>query len=175
MILFERRKPAIHILPAGTEDAADLAAIHGASFARAWSDGEFEAMLLSRGVNALIARNRNGSKLAPLGFALVRRAGEEAEIITIATMPKSRRRGVGRALMSHAIRELRQEGVARLLLEVDGGNPAAIGLYHSLGFRQIAVRHGYYRADEGGGASAGTAGNDGHGPSDALVMELDLR
>jgi ribosomal-protein-alanine N-acetyltransferase len=155
-------RPEILVRMASVEDAAMIAAIHGESFARGWSDGEIEALMRQDNVSALAAEYRNvfGHRSA-VGFVLFRTAADEAEILTIATNQASRRRGVGRALMEEAIRRLYSERVGSLFLEVDSGNAAAIALYEALDFVPVGARSGYYA--QGATAARG-----------ALVMRRDI-
>ncbi|MGY4628328.1 hypothetical protein ACVWY3_006084 [Bradyrhizobium sp. USDA 4486] len=66
--------------PASARDAARLAQLHGASFARGWGESEFESMLIER--NTLVHRLRLGRKT--IGFAVSRIGADEAEILSIA-------------------------------------------------------------------------------------------
>ena len=162
--LFGRRRLDVHIMSATAEEAADIAAVHASSFKRAWSEEEFLALLSSRGCSVWTARIRGRTGLA--GFILVRQAADEAEIITIAALPRFRGRGVGAKLLDHAIREMHRDRIKRLVLEVDEGNMAAIQLYASRGFKRISMRQGYYANDRQ---------TPGQAPSNALVMAVDLR
>ena len=54
-----------------------------------------------------------------------------------------RRRGFGRALVSHVLSCLNQEGRTKLKLQVSSQNTAALALYHSLGFAETE-RIDYY-------------------------------
>jgi len=172
------RNPVYFVLDAEVDDLAALAEIHEASFPHGWDAEELARMLGSPGVTALVARRRGGKP--PLGFVLMRKAGGEAEIITLATDPARRGRGIGRTLMREAIRRLQHDRVARLFLEVSEKNAAALALYRSLGFRQVGRRQGYYTSHAQGGPSEGTTGGGRPStppaaPPAALVMELDLR
>jgi len=69
-----------------------------------------------------------------------------------------RRRGVGAALLAHAIQAGRDAGCLVANLEVRPGNEPALSLYRAFGFRETGQRPGYY---------ADTA-------EDALVLTLDL-
>lgn len=54
----------------------------------------------------------------------------------------ARRSGLARALTSAAIERSRVRGCARIELDVDEANPAALGLYRSLGFAgDLKARH----------------------------------
>lgn len=172
MILFDRRKTAVHVMEAGMEDCAAIAEIHATGFARPWSDGDIAKMLAGRTTQAWIACLHGRGRENPVGFVLVRHAVDEAEVISIATAPKSRGRGVARALMGQVIRAMQGERIARLLLEVGESNQAAVSLYRSLGFRPIARRKSYYREEP---AETDERQSTTARSGDALVMELDLR
>jgi [ribosomal protein S18]-alanine N-acetyltransferase len=136
------------------EDAGQIAAIHAASFARPWTVAEFRALLGQRGVFALLAGEPASA------FILCRGAGEEAEILTLATAPASRRRGLGRMLVAAARAEAAGAGARALFLEVAEDNAGALALYRSAGFGQAGVRRGYYARPSGS--------------VDALVLRCDL-
>jgi [ribosomal protein S18]-alanine N-acetyltransferase len=144
-------------------DCTVLSDIHGAAFRRGWSDAEFEALLVQPGTHALIAHYRNAfGWQTPAGFILFRVTADEAEILTVAVVPECRRRGIGKALLEEAMRELYREGAHRIHLEVEDGNIAAIALYNGMEFRESGRRAGYY-----------TQGRDS--PVGALVMLRQLR
>lgn len=151
------------IVEARPEDADDIAEIHQAAFRRGWSADDFAALLRQSAVEGLIMRRRSwrsGRQL--IGFILMRRAADEAEILTLAVLPAWQRRGVGRDLAEEAIRRAYGDGTETVFLEVEEGNDAAVGLYQALGFKQVATRSGYYVEP---GKSAGNA----------LVMRRQLR
>jgi ribosomal-protein-alanine N-acetyltransferase len=139
-------RPTIRVREAELDDSDTIAEIHAAAFRRGWSGAEVEALLRQTGVSALVAEYTNafGRKLSA-GFCLMRVTGEEAEILSIGVLRSCRRRGVARALMEECLRRLYREGVAALLLEVDAGNEAALGLYGRLGFEPVGERAAYYR------------------------------
>ncbi len=127
---------------AGVVDAEAMAAIHGACFAKNWSAGEIAQFLGAPGCLSLVA------SLSPQqtvqGFLIVRSAGDEAEILTLAVDPSHRRQGLARALLTAAIDSLRKAGAKWLFLEVDEANEAARGLYQSLGAVAVGRRPRYY-------------------------------
>ena len=98
----------------------------------------------------------------PAGFILYRLAADEAEILSVAVTPACRRRGIGKALLEDALRHLYREGAHSIHLEVEDSNPAAIGLYRGVEFRESGRRAGYY-----------TQGRET--PGGALVMLRQLR
>jgi [ribosomal protein S18]-alanine N-acetyltransferase len=155
--------PRVTIEEAQISEAEALADIHGTAFSRQWSADEFAALLSDRNVFALVARGGTffGARRI-IGFVLVRSAADEAEILSVAVLPRARGRGYGRQLIEEAMRRLYREAARICFLEVDRDNRAAVGLYRSLGFEEAGARKGYYRSPEGG---AGTA----------LVMRVQLR
>ncbi|WP_338721578.1 ribosomal protein S18-alanine N-acetyltransferase [Devosia sp. XK-2] len=158
MLKFWMAPGGLHVEPAETRDAKDLARIHGQSFYRGWPTGEFVSFLEDSASPAYIACD---ARRRIAGFALIRMAADEAELLTIAVDPRWRGRGVGRALMDAVLADLMLSPVRRLFLEVDEQNMPAIRLYEKLGFSTIATRKGYYPRPDGSAATA-------------LVMARDL-
>jgi ribosomal-protein-alanine N-acetyltransferase len=69
---------------------------------------------------------------------------EDFQIADLAVDPTSRRKGIGRSLLVHALEEATQLGAERALLEVRKSNEYARNLYMSLGFSEIGCRRNYY-------------------------------
>ncbi|SOC44167.1 ribosomal-protein-alanine N-acetyltransferase [Rhizobium subbaraonis] len=155
------RKPEFEIFPIESGDRGVLAGLHKARFARAWSDGEFHALLSQETVFGFVAWQMNASGRPAGGFVLARAAAGEAEILTIGVDTRFERTGLGWRLMQAALREARMRGADEIFLEVDQGNLAALRLYEKLGFAKVGERKAYYE----------TVG----GRSTALVMRRDLR
>ncbi|HLJ00790.1 MAG TPA: ribosomal protein S18-alanine N-acetyltransferase [Bradyrhizobium sp.] len=153
--LWDRGRSVVE--PAGLKDAVALAQIHGASFYRGWSEGEFERMLSER--NTLAHRLRMGRKL--IGFSVSRIAADEAEILSIAVAPSHRGRGLSNALLLSHLGHLAGQGVRAVFLEVEENNRPARRLYERAGFTVVGRRESYYRQ------SGGDAQN-------ALLMRRDL-
>jgi len=124
--------------PAGAEQAPLLAEIHAAAFppAEAWDAAAIATLLATPGTGALL--------LGREGMALLRVAADEAEILTLAVRPESRRRGAGRALLDAAMEAAAAAGAARMLLEVAEDNAAARALYAAAGFAPAGRRPRYY-------------------------------
>jgi ribosomal-protein-alanine N-acetyltransferase len=118
--------------------AAALAAIHAAAFDESarWSA---DAMRLQ-----LAAPNSFGWVDAAGGMVLARVAWDEAEILTLAVAPASRRRGLGRLLLGQAMGTAASRGAASMVLEVAVGNGPALGLYAAAGFVTVGRRRRYY-------------------------------
>src|SRR5262245_65001438 len=91
------REPALS--EAGPRDARALAALHGASFHRGWSDGEFERLLFDR--NVVAHRAMGGGSL--IGFIVSRLVLDEAELLSIAVASTRRGRRLARQVLDLAL------------------------------------------------------------------------
>ena len=118
-----------------TDDVAALAALHATGFAAAWSESAIRDLFATPGVFAFVAVE---------GFVLVRAAGGEAEILTLAVAPAHRRQGLARALVRLAAAHAAILGATSLFLEVGARNDAAQALYRGLGFQAVGRRKAYY-------------------------------
>ena len=148
----------LHIEPGQMRDAAELARIHASGFYRGWPEAEFANFLREPSTPVYIACD---SKRRIAGFALIRIAADEAELLTIAVDPKWRGKRIGQALLHAAFDDLLMSPARRMFLEVSQDNAPAIRLYQSQGFTTISQRKGYYPKPDGSAATA-------------LVMSRDL-
>jgi ribosomal-protein-alanine N-acetyltransferase len=145
------------VLPAGTRDAEQLAALHAAAFGRGWSAEEFERLLIEP--NVVADRAMSGQRL--VGFVLSRLAVDQAEILSVAVAASHRGRGLARKLLDVHLRRLAAYGINAVFLEVDERNAPARRLYAGLRFREVGRRESYYL----------DAGNES---ATALVLRHDL-
>ena len=131
--------------------AEAMAALHEAAFPpdERWDAKALAEMMAMPGTFGWIANQD--------GFILARVAADEAEVLTLAVQPGSRRLGLGAALLADALREAKARGATAMLLEVAEPNLAARGLYGGFGFAEVGRRKRYYA--------------DG---SDALVLKREL-
>jgi ribosomal-protein-alanine acetyltransferase len=144
---FERLEP-----PALSE----LVELEHACFEDPWSPELLAEELAPREDRlALGARDEEGTLVAA---GLARLGRDDMSILSVATRPSSRRRGLGRALVRALLEEARRRDLARVDLEVRTTNRPAILLYASEGFVPVGRRPRYYR--------------DG---TDALLFSLLLR
>ncbi len=134
-------------------DLPQIVRIERASFGpEAYSVTTFLAHLFRDRKGLLIAEDGYG-RVA--GYALVRvglrwLGTRRGGITSIAVDPAQRRRGLGSALMSAALKYLRENGVEQADLEVDVSNRAAQSLYESFGFVPSRVLPHYYGPDKDG-------------------------
>lgn len=131
-----------------------MASLHVLCFTlpRPWGAAEFALLLDDPLVVALSD---------PSGFLLGRIVAAEAEVLTLAVDPATRRQGVGRGLVQRFHDEAQRQGATEVFLEVAADNQAARALYGAMGYHQAGTRRGYYRQD---GAAA----------VDAVVLRCDL-
>ena len=124
-----------------TTDSERMAEIHAQSFFKGWDEADMWAH---------IHKDMCFGFGRPLeGFIILSSAGDQAEILTIATDPLQRRRGIAKALLDIAETELVDNGVDTLFLEVAEDNKAAITFYKSAGFEPIGRRPAYYKRKMG--------------------------
>lgn len=79
-----------------------------------------------------------------VSFLTILKSVDDADVIMVATKKDFQGKGFAKMLFLRAIDDLKNSGIKRLLLEVRDNNEKAIGLYSSLGFKQIGIRKGYY-------------------------------
>lgn len=75
--------------------------------------------------------------------------GNEAEVAYLGVRPAWRRRGVGRAMLRHALNDAARRGRPHVCLAVDATNVAARRLYESEGFREVNRNDVYVRSPGG--------------------------
>lgn len=149
----------LHIALGETRDAGQMAKLHAQGFFRGWPRSDFEAYLADPRTTPAYAAI-DGRRTVH-GFMMLRLAGDEAELLTIAVDPSRRGKGLGRALLEAGFADLAMTPVRRMFLEVDETNRSAIALYRRFGFAEIGTRKGYYPRPDGSAATA-------------LVMRADL-
>ena len=177
--------------PMGRHDLGAVARAEALLFgAEAWSPALLHAELAAASGPAadrcyvVVERVGGGARTAPggadgagggelLGYAgLWFGDGDgDADLLTVATLPAARRRGVATAMIAHLLRRARRAGCTAVLLEVRASNAGAQALYRRLGFAPIGRRRRYYlapvedalvmRADTGAQRGAGPAGRAG--------------
>lgn len=146
---------AWQVWTAGAGDAETLARLEALAFGgRSWGGDSVKESFVAPRVTVLLGGE---SVREPLGFAVWRDLGSEAELLTIGVVEAARGKGLGAALLSGVIRAVQDAQAERCFLEVDALNETAAALYKKAGFMPVGERRRYY-ADGG----------------DAVVMALDL-
>jgi len=140
--------------PASRADVPALAGLEQAAFTDPWSADQLLQALDWSGAIALVAEDDAGIA----GYVLGRVVVDQAEILSIATAPRRRRQGLGRALLDGVVAAMIDRGAATVWLEVRVSNEGARAMYESAGFSAAGLRRGYYRQP----------------PEDALVLRREL-
>lgn len=110
-----------------------------------WPESAYRE-LIRAGQNAWVAEHEG----ALAGFLVARLIAAEMEILNLAVHANLRRRGIGTALLHHALLRGVQDGSRNVFLEVRSSNKEAQSFYEAHGFVPAGVRPGYYRnPDEG--------------------------
>lgn len=73
------------------------------------------------------------------GYAITGRAGSQGYLQRVAVAPEDRRSGAGTTLVADGLHWLMVRGVARVLVNTQFDNDAALRLYESCGFRRLPV------------------------------------
>jgi ribosomal-protein-alanine N-acetyltransferase len=126
------------------EDLPAVLAIEETSFLSPWTRASFLHELHSPHSQLTVAE-RHGEVI---GYLCCWYVADEVHILDIAVHPHSRRQGVGECLLRRALVIGQQKGAQSATLEVRRSNLPAIALYEKFGFRQVAVRRGYYTNGE---------------------------
>ena len=137
---------------------ADLPRIHRielASYEYPWTLGNFSDSL-SAGYSMWV-HEADGEVI---GYYAMMAAAGEAHILNLTIAPSWRRHGLGRDLLDHCLARACDHRAESVFLEVRTSNVAAIALYHSNGFVDLAFRRAYYPSRDG--------------REDALIMTLEL-
>jgi ribosomal-protein-alanine N-acetyltransferase len=113
----------------------ELANLHKKCFPnKPWSADDFRE-LKNSGCEIIMSQN---------GFIVYRIVVDEAEIITIGVNPEMRRMGIASAMIGITEKNLKNQGVKKLFLEVASNNISGLGLYENCGFLQVGLRPKYY-------------------------------
>ncbi|MCM1158695.1 MAG: ribosomal protein S18-alanine N-acetyltransferase [Bacteroidales bacterium] len=131
----------IELMPLRQEYLEAVARIAEESLTEHWSFEEMQGVLCREAYCYYLAREKD----VVAGFAGILLTAEDAELVTIAVSQPFRERGIGQKLLEKMTAEAQRGGARRLLLEVRESNAAAIRLYRKNGFKELAVRKGYYR------------------------------
>jgi ribosomal-protein-alanine N-acetyltransferase len=133
-------------------DIDEIAIIENESFPTPWPPWVFVRDVSDRRSVCRVAKA--GGRL--VGYAVAWLLKVEMHIGNIAVAEPFRRKGIGSRLLTELIGIARENRSKRITLEVRASNARAIGLYEKFGFKRMAVKPNYYRADN----------------EDALVMAL---
>ncbi|WP_166417007.1 GNAT family N-acetyltransferase [Cochlodiniinecator piscidefendens] len=119
-----------------------LAYIHAKCFTtpRPWTAQEFDDLLQNRFTFLVPSEH---------GFALGRSVAGEAELLTIAVLPRYRNTGIGSFLLTSFETKARLRESQEAFLEVSDDNFPAITLYQRANYKENGARQNYYKAPDG--------------------------
>jgi ribosomal protein S18 acetylase RimI-like enzyme len=128
------------VFPSTMEDVPRF--VYESFYPRGWRERQYDdlAAVLDeepQNVNVALKDGR------PVGWACTRLHPEDSmgEIYVLAVAPQCQRRGVGRALMEHSFRAIRDAGMGMVMVETgdDRGHAPARVAYESAGFERWPV------------------------------------
>ena len=118
-----------------------VAALEKDSFSTPWSEKSIGEELNNEWALWYVALE--GQTL--LGYIGVQFGLDGGDIMTIATAPEARNRGLGQKLVETILEIFKEKDLGYLTLEVRPSNAPALGLYEKLGFQEVGRRKKYYR------------------------------
>ena len=136
------------IVRATVEMLPEILRLEEACFSAPWTRKMLEAELTGNQFARFLVAMHHGdtgtSAGMIVGYHCFWIVFEELRLMNLAVQESMRRRGIGRALATEAIRMGLAQGTTRAILEVRASNEAARTLYQRMGFVQISIRPKYY-------------------------------
>jgi ribosomal-protein-alanine N-acetyltransferase len=136
------------------EDIPAVIELDQKSFSLPWPERSFRFEVMDNPASRCWVAELDGKVV---GMIVVWLIVEEAHVATLATHPDFRRQGIGKQLLSYALRHLLEEGAKSSFLEVRESNFAAQEMYRKFGYEASGRRRRYYKDND----------------EDAILMNLD--
>ena len=130
-----------NIIPMEQQHVAQVAELERLCFSDPWSEKSISEEL-SNPLSVWLVFAEGNQVLGYVGSQTVL---GETDMMNIAVSPAHRRQGIGEALITALMEQLKERESHCLSLEVRSSNAAAIALYEKMGFRQVGRRPNYYR------------------------------
>jgi ribosomal-protein-alanine N-acetyltransferase len=127
------------------EDIEQVIAIDRVSFSLPWPERSFRFELTDNPASRCWVAEMDGKLV---GMIVVWLIVDEVHVATIATHPDFRRQGIAKRLLSHALRQLSNEGAQSSFLEVRASNLAAQEMYRKFGYGESGIRRRYYKDND---------------------------
>jgi len=134
-------KTKINIRLMQKEDIPEVERIEQLSFPSPWSSQLFSLELKKKDFAYYWVLEFNGVLTGYGGYWKIQ---DEAHLVTFAIHPSSRRKGLGKTLLTHILEDARKRKIKKVTLEVRRSNRPAQNLYEQFGFKKIAIRPHYY-------------------------------
>ncbi|MEI6916567.1 MAG: ribosomal protein S18-alanine N-acetyltransferase [Armatimonadota bacterium] len=132
--------PKIFITPMRYEDVPSIAVVERQCFSTPWSENAYRTELSNQCAEYYVAW-MGGNLAGYVGMWLIM---DEVHITTLGVAPEYRGKKVGERLLTRVLDAARERGAQRVTLEVRKSNETARSLYNKYGFREAAIRKGYY-------------------------------
>jgi ribosomal protein S18 acetylase RimI-like enzyme len=137
--------PALAMRRATVADAAAVESILADAFE--WTPPDLRAQLENNdGPERTLVIERDGTAV---GTVRLTHDGDTGGVYGFAVAPAEQGKGIGRDALRRMCRLLREEGAARVGLEVAVENERALGLYTSIGFRPVTTEDYYALSTSG--------------------------
>ena len=130
--------------PMTEDDVDEIMCIEPHIYSHPWTRGNFVDSLIS-GYSSWVLLDQTRI----VGYALMMMVLDEAHLLNLSIAQAYQKRGLGRLLLEHMITIAKRHSAANMFLEVRPSNISAIALYENIGFNEMAVRRGYYPAQNG--------------------------
>ena len=130
----------MEIIRMNESHVAQIAQLEKLCFSDAWSERSIASELTNKLSLWLVAVD--GDTVA--GYIGSQTVLGWADMMNLCVAPDYRRQGIGEKLTAELERQLKENDVTCLTLEVRVSNAPAIALYEKLGFRQVGKRPRYY-------------------------------
>src|SRR5262245_42716424 len=121
----------LSITPVAETDLGAVSKIERAAFSDPWSERSFREALSQPAIFFVAARSDGGDVL---GYVVAWFVADEGQIANLAVAPAGWGHGIGRALLTAALKEAVARGASDVYLEVRDSNVRARRLYGSCGF-----------------------------------------
>jgi len=129
------------IRPATLSDLNTIRAMEASIFPSPWSEEMIAAELLGDPLRiALLALQGE----TPVGYIFCWAVADELHVVNLGVIGAERRKGYGQALLEAVLTHPRASEASIVTLEVRVDNESARAFYRQNGFKEIALRKGYY-------------------------------
>ena len=132
------------IRPLTKADVAQILTVEKASFQDPWTENMFLDSFDSNFFFGFVCEEAGEM----LGYICGDAIYEDAQLMSVATAPAHRKKGVARELIAAFEKECKKRGAQGCFLEVRVSNIPASTLYQSVGYAPIGLRKRYYQDGE---------------------------
>ncbi|MCL2366931.1 MAG: ribosomal protein S18-alanine N-acetyltransferase [Oscillospiraceae bacterium] len=112
--------------------------------ARCLNDGDQKSKDSAAQYDIRAAKTAAHFRIGIIGFVVLRKMGDDGELLQIAVDKDARRAGLADMLMGKALQYARNHRLQSIFIEVRRSNMAAIALYEKHGASALRIRKDYY-------------------------------